>query len=184
MTDLVVPASQQQYIEKNELWRLVKEEHYLIDENSEISILMDFLDLRKNLEPPETNISFNKVNSELDLNGKTISLMNDLYLKLSLKDEHLFAGLIDEDAYRRINKKEKLIEFLKDKNELDNHYGLYYLTEDLVKLNRAKGILLALLQECLSSIIGSNEELKAHNAILKQQRKEYQKEQKKIKKLK
>lgn len=42
-----------------ELWRLIRQEWYYI-EDEEILLLPDCLDLRKDMQPPETCISFNE----------------------------------------------------------------------------------------------------------------------------
>jgi len=156
----------------NELWRLIRDSHYSVDEDGEIEISLDCFDLRKERTPPETNISFNKVDSSLGYYEKIFNLMRDLFLKIRIKDKHLFAGLFDKDAYKRINKGDQpFIEFIQDQEPPSNHFGLYYLTEDEVELTKIKGILKILLEEKLTSIIRDDEKLRNFNNELCAQRK-------------
>ncbi|NIE95625.1 hypothetical protein F3J02_03865 [Acinetobacter sp. Tr-809] len=156
----------------NELWRLIRDSHYSVDEDGEIEISLDCFDLRKEMNPPETNISFNKVDNTLEFYEKIFNLMRDLFLKIKIKDKYLFAGLIDVDAYRRINKdKKSFIVFKQDHEPPSNHFGLYYLTEDEVELTKVKGILKILLEEKLTSIIEDDEKLRSYNNDLCEERK-------------
>lgn len=160
----------------NELWRLIRDSHYSVDEDGEIEISLDCFDLRKEMTPPETNISFNKVDNTLEFYEKILNLMRDLFLKIRIKDKYLFAGLIDKDAYTRINKgKQSFIEFKQDHEPPSNHFGLYYLTEDEVELTKIKGILKILLEERLTSVIGDDEILRNYNNDLHEERKRIKK---------
>lgn len=165
----------------NELWRLIRQEWYSEDEDG-IELSLDCLDLRKDMQPPETSISFNESKSNIYYE-KIYQVMEDLFLKMSIKGEHLFAGLIDEEVYKIINKREKVIEFVRDRGDNNSHFGLYYLTSDETKLLAAKTRLINFLEKKLTMTISKDKHLSQHLEILKNRRKEIDKEVKRIKNL-
>ena len=148
-----------------ELWRLIRQEWYYI-EDEEILLLPDCLDLRKDMQPPETCISFNECKGE-NYYEKIFQLMEDLFFKLNIKEDYLFAGLIDEEIYKSINKREKLIEFKRDRGEENSHFGLYYLTNDDTKILTIKSKLINFLEKKLTNIIHEDEILKSELNKLK-----------------
>lgn len=162
-----------------ELWRLIRKDWYYF-EDEEIFLSNDCLDLRKDMQPPETCISFNE-GKGTEYYGKIFQVMEDLFFKLSIKEECLFAGLIDDEIYKSINKREKLIEFKRDRGEEDSHFGLYYLTDDDTKILTVKAKLISFLEKKLTSIIGEDETLKNHLNNLKSRKKTIDKEVKRLK---
>lgn len=162
-----------------ELWRLIRQEWYYI-EDEEILLLPDCLDLRKDMQPPETCISFNECKGE-NYYEKIFQLMEDLFFKLNIKEDYLFAGLIDEEIYKSINKREKLIEFKRDRGEENSHFGLYYLTNDDTKILTIKSKLINFLEKKLTNIIHEDEILKSELNKLKNRKKNIEKEVKRLK---
>jgi hypothetical protein len=173
MLDLLTEINEQVNI-NNELWRLIKDEWYSISDN-EIELSLNCLDLRKDMTPPEEAISFNKVDCDSEHEEKICSLMEDLYEKLNIKDTYLFAGLIDQEAYKRVNRSKELIRFQQDRGVDDNHFGLYYLTEDDILLSKVKGIIKLLMEEKITTLIGNNAVFKEKNKELKSKKKELRK---------
>ena len=162
-----------------ELWRLIRQEWYYI-EDEEILLLPDCLDLRKDMQPPETCISFNEGKGTSHYQ-KMFQVMADLFLKMTMKEEHLFAGLVDEEVCNKINKRENLIEFKRDRGENNSHFGLYYLTDDEEKILAVKSRLINILEKNLTNIIGEDNNLADELKSLKARRKNIEKEVKRLK---
>lgn len=164
----------------NELWRLIKEEWYSIEDDNEIELSNDCLDLRKDMLPPEKCVSFNEGKGD-NFKQKIIQVMEDLFLKMSMKESHLFAGIIDQNAYNKINKRKELISFQRDKGENNSHFGLYYLTNDESEILFIKSTLINILEDKLTTLIGSDEDFMAKLQCLKVRKKAINKEIKRIK---
>lgn len=164
----------------NELWRLIREEWYSIEDDNEIELSNDCLDLRKDMLPPEECVSFNEGRGD-NFKQKIFQVMEDLFLKMSMKESHLFAGIIDQNAYNKINKRKELISFQRDRGENNSHFGLYYLTDDESEILLTKSILISILEENITALIGDDAEFKAKLQCLKTRKKAIQKEIKRIK---
>lgn len=163
----------------NELWRLIKEEWYSIGKNDEIELSNDCLDLRKDMLPPEECVSFNEAKGDC-AKQKIFQVMEDLFLKMSMKETHLFAGIIDQNAYNKINKRDQLIEFNRDRGEKNSHFGLYYLTDNEADILSIKSRLINMLEDNLTTSIGEDDKFKAKLKCLKERKKLINKEVKKI----
>lgn len=164
----------------NELWRLIKEEWYSIEDDNEIELSNDCLDLRKDMLPPEECVSFNEGKGD-NFKQKIFQVMEDLFLKMSMKESHLFAGIIDQNAYNKINKRKELISFQRDRGENNSHFGLYYLTDDESEILFIKSMLINILEDKLTTLIGSDEDFMTKLQCLKTRKKVIQKEIKRIK---
>ena len=163
----------------NELWRLIRKEWYSIDDDG-IELSNDCLDLRKDMLPPEKCVSFNEGKGE-DFKQKIFQVMEDLFLKMSIHETHLFAGLIDQNAYSKINKRKELISFQRDRGENNSHFGLYYLSDDESEILSVKARLINMLEEKLSSIIADDDDFMEKLQSLKTRKKAIQKEIKRVK---
>lgn len=165
----------------NELWRLIREEWYSINDD-EIELSQDALDLRKDMLPPEECVSFN-LGVGTNRTQTICQVMEDLFIKMSMKDSHLFAGLVDQKAYNRINKRENLVEFRRDQGEKNSHFGLYYLTDDEQKILAVKSQIIHFLEQEITELLGENTTFKSKLDVLKARKKLIDKEIKKIKKI-
>lgn len=165
----------------NELWRLIREEWYSITDG-EIELSQDSLDLRKDMLPPEECVSFN-LGTGTSRFETICQVMEDLFIKMSIKDSHLFAGLVDQEAYNKINKRENLVEFRRDQGEKNSHFGLYYLTDDEQKILAVKSQLIHFLEQKITGVLGEDASFKSKLEILKERKKEINKEIKKNQKI-
>lgn len=102
---------------------------------------------------------------------------------MSMKESHLFAGIIDQNAYNKINKRKELISFQRDKGENNSHFGLYYLTDDESEILLIKSLLISMLEDNLTTLIGSDEDFMAKLQCLKTRKKAIDKEIKRIKRI-